>query len=75
MTDGFQHVLENCFAPEYMEVALEHVREWFKAPNCREDVLKFIEETAHLTGRAIVVLTKERISLLTNSEGGLLEFA
>jgi hypothetical protein len=75
MADGFQHVLENGFAPEYMEVALEHVREWFKAPNCREDILKFVEDTEQLSGRAIVALTRERISLLTNSEGGLLEFA
>jgi hypothetical protein len=26
MADGFPKVLENGFAPEYMEVALQHVR-------------------------------------------------
>lgn len=75
MADAFAQILMNAPAPEYLEVALKHVREWAKSPDTREDVREFLKLTEAVPEEAIVALTKDGIRLLTDDSGNLLQFA
>lgn len=75
IVDGFTKVLMTGFTPDYMEVALKHLREWAKAPNTREDVREFLSKTEDVPDEAIVALSSKSVALLTSDEGTLVAFA
>ena len=73
--DGYERILMSGFTPDYMEVAIKHLREWAKGPNTREDIREFLKQTADVPEEAIVAMTSKSVKLMVSDEGTLVAFA
>ena len=62
--------------PSVMQMQLEQFRKMAVSDDMgrRQELASFLEEVKDVTGEAIVVITAERLSLLTDEEGNLLSF-
>lgn len=60
--------------PTYIQMTLEAFREKCRKYGAQPRAAKFLKDTASISGNAIVVLTPNKISLLTDDNGNLLEF-
>jgi hypothetical protein len=69
------HLWENYrVEPQYMQMELVQFRKMAKGRKMAPYARKFLRETRKISGKAIVVMTPGKLSLLTDKDGNLLGF-